>query len=62
MWSKILFAVEDVEQDGVQEIIVFFFGIVFDNDIFQLFQFGIYLIVLTGKGGNVVFVGQSALQ
>ena len=57
-----MFTVEDIEQDGVQKIIVFFFRIVLDDDIFQFFQFGVYLVVLAGKSGDVVFVGQPALQ
>lgn len=54
--GKVLFAVEYIEQDRIQEIVVLLFRVVFDDDVLQLFQFGIYLIMFAGKSGNVVFI------
>ena len=51
-----MFAVEYIEQDRIQEIVVLLFRVVFDDDVLQLFQFGIYLIMFAGKSGDVVFV------
>ena len=47
--GKVLFAVEYIEQDRIQEIVVLLFRVVFDDDVLQLFQFGVYLIMFAGK-------------
>ena len=49
MGGKVLFAVEYIEQDRIQEIVVLLFRVVFDDDVLQLFQFGVYLIMFAGK-------------
>ena len=56
--GKVLFAVEYIEQNSIQEVIVPLFRIVFDDDVLQFLQFGVYLVMFAGKSGDVVFVPQ----
>ena len=57
MRIQILFAIDDVEQDGIQQVVLFF-RIVLDDDVLQFFQFGLDVVVLVGKRTDVVMFVQ----
>ena len=62
MRRQVLLAIEDVEQHGVQQIVIAFFRIIFDNDIFQFLQLQVYLVVMAGKGSDVILIRKTSLQ
>ena len=54
MRGQILFGGKDVEQDTVQQVIVRP-GIVFEQDIFKLYDFHLYLVVPFAENADIIF-------
>ena len=54
MRRQILFGGKDVEQDTVQQVIVRS-GIVFEQDIFKLYDFHLYLVVPFAENADIIF-------
>ena len=61
MRIQILFAIDDVEQDGIQQVVLLL-GVILDNDVLQFFQFGLYVVVLVGKRTDVVVFVQLVMK
>ena len=58
---QILLAVDDVEQYGIQQVILFF-RIILDDNVFQLFQFTVYVVMFVCKSSDAIMLVQMALQ
>ena len=50
---QVLLTIEDIEQDGVQQVVVLLFGVILDDDVLQFRQLAVYLVVVAGEGGDV---------